>query len=532
MRSRALAVAFVLASAICAPATPARAGTLALTSTVPGVEAWVDDQRVGALRPDAALLVPNLPPGSHRIVAKKGARTWERAVPVADEGRTSVEVELALAGQEPTLKHLAEVVALVDAMYVVAPDFAEFRLGALRGLEKALPDGSLAVATTAEGTAMTYRGPPPGGNTRILFGPAPGREGTLHDLVFAAGLAREAAPVVPLAKSEQAMLQGALGALDAHSSFLDRDTYRDMQVEISGSFVGVGIELTRKDDALSVVAPIEGTPAQRAGIQTGDQIVGIDGTSAIGMTLPEAVRRIRGRAGTKVTLGILRQGWPAARDFELARERIRVHSVQGREIEPGVAYVRLRQFQERTADDLEAALGAWQNGALQGLVLDLRNNPGGLLTAAVAVAEKFIEPGRLVVYTQGRVKGQNVHFTANGKKVYLDVPMVVLVNGGSASASEIVAGALQDWRRAVLVGSRTFGKGSVQTIIPLSDGTGLRLTTARYYTPKGRSIDGTGLDPEDVVAAGVPAALGTATDPQLQRALAELRQRIATRGGH
>lgn len=531
MRARILAVVVVLAQALCAHAALAQSGALALTSTVSGVDAWVDEQPVGELRPDAALVVGNLPVGAHRIVARKGTRTWERAVPVTADERTSVEIRIDLAGPAPVLEHLAEVTALVDSLYVVMPDFAQFRLGAFRGLEKVLPEGSLAVATTAEGTAITYRGPPPGGNTRILFTSPANREDALRDLVFVASLAGEAVSAVQPPKVGQAMLQGALGALDAHSSFLDRDTYRDMQVEISGAFVGVGIELTRKDDALSVVAPIEGTPAHRAGIQTGDQIVSIDGTSAVGMTLPDAVKRIRGRAGTKVRLGVLREGWGAPRDFEIAREQIRVHSVQSRELEPGIGYVRIRQFQEKTADDLDAALAGWKNGALRGLVLDLRNNPGGLLTAAVGVAEELLEQGRLVVYTQGRIKSQNARFTSSGKKAHAGFPVVVLVNGGSASASEIVAGALQDWGRAVLVGTRTFGKGSVQTIIPLSDGAGLRLTTARYYTPTGRSIDGTGLEPETPVAAGDAAGQGTATDPQLQRALEELRTRIATPNG-
>ena len=530
MRARSLAVVIVLAQGLCAPAALAQSGTLALTSTVSGVEAWVDEAPVGQLRSDAALVVSNVPAGPHRIVAKKGTRTWERAVPVAADERTSVQIQIDLVGQAPVLKHLVEVAALADTMYVVQPDFTQFRLGALRGLEKLLPEGALAVASTAEGDAITYRGPPPGGNTRLLFAPAADREDALRDLVFVASLARETAPSVQLPNVEQAMLQGGLGALDAHSAFLDRDTYGDMQVEISGAFVGIGIELTRKDQALSVVAPIEGTPAHRAGIQTGDRVVSIDGALAAGMTLPDAVKRIRGRAGTKVTLGVLREGWDAPRDFELEREAIRVQSVQSRELEPGIGYVKIRQFQEKTADDLEAALTAWKNGPLRGLVLDLRNNPGGLLTAAVEVAEKFLQHGRLVVYTQGRVKGQSARFTASRKKAHTGLPIVLLVNGGSASASEIVAGALQDWSGALLVGSRTFGKGSVQTIIPLSDGAGLRLTTARYYTPRGRSIDGTGLEPETTVAAGTLTEQGAA-DPQLERALIELRTRVARQNG-
>ncbi len=523
------AALLVLALLLAAQPARAQSGSLVLSSRSTGVDVWVDDQRVGELQPDTPLVVKSLAVGTHRVVARKGARTWERAVPVTVEGRTPVPIQIELVGSPPALKHLGEIVAVTDSMYVIPPDFAKFRLGALNGLEKVLPEGSLAVATTKEGNAITYRGPPPGGHTRVLFAAPAGREEAVRDLVFAASVAHEIAPAMPITKVEDAMLQGGLGALDSHSSYLDRETYRDMQVEISGTFAGVGMELTRKDDALTVVAPIEDTPAQRAGILTGDHIVSIDGTAAGHMSLPDAVKRIRGRPGTKVTLGILREGWGASRDVELIREQIRVHSVQSREIEPGIGYVKIRQFQEKTADDLDAALAGLKNGALQGLVLDLRNNPGGLLTAAVGVAERFVDQGRLVVYTQGRVRSQNARFYATGKRVSNGFPIVVLVNGGSASASEIVAGALQDWGVATLVGNKTFGKGSVQTIIPLTDGAGLRLTTARYYTPKGRSIDGTGLEPETVVAAGDPASLGGPSDAQLQHALTELRTRIAAR---
>jgi carboxyl-terminal processing protease len=234
----------------------------------------------------------------------------------------------------------------------------------------------------------------------------------------------------------------------------------------------------------------------------------------------------------------VREGWTEPKDFEITREQIRVQSVKSMQLEPGIEYIRLRQFQEQTANDLEAALEKYSKGEkIQGLVLDLRNNPGGLLTSSVEVAEKFLEGGRLVVYTEGRVRNQNMRFNASAKRVYTDFPIVVLVNQGSASASEIVAGALQDWGRAVILGTQSFGKGSVQTIIPLSDGSGLRLTTAKYYTPKGRSIHGKGITPDILVeqpkippaAAGEspatpPPAAETAQemvkrDVQLQRAL-------------
>ncbi|HLF48531.1 MAG TPA: S41 family peptidase [Methylomirabilota bacterium] len=338
-------------------------------------------------------------------------------------------------------------------------------------------------------------------------------------------------------------IRGTLRGLDAHSSFLDPEMYREMQVETTGSFGGLGIELTLRDDVLTVVAPIEGTPAYRAGIQPGDRIVKIEGLTTKDMQLAEAVKRMRGKPGSKIIISIMREGLPEPKDVPIIREQIRVQSVKSSQLEPGIEYIRLRQFQEQTANDLEAALEKYtKNGKVQGLVLDLRNNPGGLLTSAVEVSEKFLDSGKLLVYTEGRVRNQNMRFQSNSKRVFTDFPMVVLVNQGSASASEIVAGALQDWGRAVVLGSQSFGKGSVQTIIPLSDGSGLRLTTAKYFTPKGRSIHGKGITPDILVegpkttaALGAPAEPGgpgtpappivetpqeqLKRDPQLQRAL-------------
>ena len=294
-------------------------------------------------------------------------------------------------------------------------------------------------------------------------------------------------------------IKGTLRGLDPHSSFLDPDSYKDMQVETSGSFGGLGIEITLKDDVLTIVSPIEGTPAYRAGLTTGDRIIKIDGLTTKDMQLSDAVKRMRGKPGTKVTISIVREGWTEAKDYDIVREQIRVHSVRENELGGGVAYIKLRQFQEQTPHDLDVALDKAQKAGMKSLVLDLRNNPGGLLTAAVEVSEKFIDDGKLVVYTEGRVRNQNMRFTAHSKKPYAKMPMVVLLNQGSASASEIVAGALQDWGRAMVVGTQSFGKGSVQTIIPLSDGSGLRLTTAKYFTPKGRSIHGKGITPDIVV---------------------------------
>ena len=294
-------------------------------------------------------------------------------------------------------------------------------------------------------------------------------------------------------------IKGTLRGLDPHSSFLDPESYREMQVETSGSFGGLGIEITLKDDILTVVAPIDGTPAYRTGLHTGDRIVKIDGLSTKDMQLVDAVKRMRGKPGTKVTISIAREGWAEPKDFDIVREQIRVQSVRMVEMGEGIEYVKLRQFQEQSPQDLDAALDKLRKNGMKALILDLRNNPGGLLTAAVEVSEKFIDDGKLVVYTEGRVRNQTMRFSAHAKRGYSQMPMVVLVNQGSASASEIVAGALQDWGRATIVGTQTFGKGSVQTIIPLSDGSGLRLTTAKYFTPKGRSIHGKGITPDIIV---------------------------------
>jgi carboxyl-terminal processing protease len=294
-------------------------------------------------------------------------------------------------------------------------------------------------------------------------------------------------------------IKGTLRGLDPHSSFLDPESYREMQVETSGSFGGLGIEITLRDDVLTVVTPIDGTPAHRAGLAPGDRIVKIDGILTKDMQLSDAVKKMRGRPSTKVVITVVREGWAESRDFEITREQIRVQSVRTHDLGNGIGYLRVRQFQEQTAHDVEMALDKFNKGGMKALVLDLRNNPGGLLTAAVEVSEKFLDDGKLVVYTEGRVRNQNMRFSAHAKNPLNSLPMVVLVNQGSASASEIVAGALQDYNRAVLVGTQTFGKGSVQTIIPLSDGSGLRLTTAKYFTPKGRSIHGKGITPDIVV---------------------------------
>jgi len=303
-------------------------------------------------------------------------------------------------------------------------------------------------------------------------------------------------------------INGMLTALDPHSSYLTPDDFKELQEETKGSFNGIGIEITIRGGILTAVSPIEGTPAFRQGIRSGDQIIRIDGETTKDMTLMEAVRRLRGKKGTPVTLTIHRPDSQEIREITLIRDVIPLHSVRSLRLEPGMLYLRITNFQTTTTRDLRKAMNeAARREPLRGVILDLRNNPGGLLDQAVKVADIFLESG-VIVSTRGRDPEQDMVFKAHRTSKRFRMPMVVLVNGGSASASEIVAGALQDHRRAIILGTETFGKGSVQTIIPMPDGAGIRLTTARYYTPSGKSIQETGITPDVVVPfeeAGRPA---------------------------
>src|SRR5262245_10209408 len=304
-------------------------------------------------------------------------------------------------------------------------------------------------------------------------------------------------------------INGMLVSLDPHSAYLTPELYKELQVETKGSFGGLGFVITNKSGMLTVVAPIEDTPAYRDGIKSVDVILKIDGEFTKDMSLVEAVRRMRGPKDTKVKLTIKRDSPAQVLDVSLTREIIKIQSVKWKMLEKGYIYLRVTQFQERTDDDLERALrqADKEAGGIQGAVLDLRNNPGGLLTQAVKVADMFLDAG-LIVYTDGRLENQKQKYFAHKPGTYSDFPMVVLVNGGSASASEIVAGALQDHKRALVLGTTTFGKGSVQTILPLDENSALRLTTARYYTPNGRSIQATGIVPDITMDQGTKLAKG------------------------
>jgi carboxyl-terminal processing protease len=308
-------------------------------------------------------------------------------------------------------------------------------------------------------------------------------------------------------------ITGMLAALDPHSAYLTADLYKELQVDTKGSFGGLGIEIAIRNGLLTVVSPIEDTPAYRAGIEAGDHIVKIDGELTKDMSLLEAVKKMRGRKGTKINISIAREGATELIDVTIVREVIKIRSVKARWIEPGYGYVRLTQFQERTTEDLQQALdGLFKEHELQGIVLDLRNNPGGLLAQAVRVADLFLDSG-LIVYTDGRLEAQRQKYYAHKSGTYGGFPRVVLVNGGSASASEIVAGALQDHQRAILLGTQTFGKGSVQTILPLEKDAALRLTTARYYTPNGRPIQATGIEPDITMENKILVAKAEVPEP-------------------
>jgi carboxyl-terminal processing protease len=295
----------------------------------------------------------------------------------------------------------------------------------------------------------------------------------------------------------QGAIRGMLSTLDPHSAYMTPEMYKEMQVETKGEFGGVGIQIGVKENRLAVIAPIDGTPAQRAGIKAGDYITKVNEESTKDLSLMDAVQKMRGPKGTKVNLTIQRDGSSDAMQFTLVRDTIKIESVKSKVLD-NIGYVKLTQFQEATGRDLGRALKQFKEQKVQSTILDLRNNPGGLLTAAVEVSEQFLPNGKLVVYTKGRESKKDEWF-AKGRDQMDDSPMIILVNEGSASASEIVAGALQDYGRAVIVGTTSFGKGSVQTILPLGDGSGLRLTTAKYYTPKGRSIQSTGITPDIVI---------------------------------
>ncbi|HBS81838.1 S41 family peptidase [Vreelandella alkaliphila] len=297
-------------------------------------------------------------------------------------------------------------------------------------------------------------------------------------------------------------MRGMLSELDPHSAYLDEEEYRSLRESTQGEFGGIGIEVGTENGQLIVITPIDDTPASRAGLLSRDVIVAIDGTPTDSLSLQEAVNLMRGEPGSQLRISVLRAGEESPREFTLTREVIRNESVKHEVLEPGYGYLRISQFQSRTPEQARRSLERMaREQPLEGLILDLRNNPGGVLQAAVGVADLFLDEG-LIVYTEGRLSDTEMSFSASPETPAGDVPLVVLINSGSASAAEIVAGALQDQRRGVIMGTESFGKGSVQQIMPLGNGEGLKLTTALYYTPNGRSIQAQGIEPDVEVVRG------------------------------
>lgn len=329
-------------------------------------------------------------------------------------------------------------------------------------------------------------------------------------------------------------IRGVINTLDPHSQFLTSEAYREMKIETEGEFGGLGIEITIKDGYLTIVTPLEDTPAYKAGLKPGDRIIKIGGKSTENITLNEAVKKLRGQPGTTVSLTIMRKGKKEFMEFTIERDYIKLVSVKDTQIlEEGIGYIRITQFQDNTTPDFKKALEELSKQDPQGLILDLRNNPGGLLQDAVEVAEKFIKEPKLIVSTKGRLSDQNEEYKSKNKDALENIPLVILINKGSASGSEIVAGAVKDWHRGILIGTQTFGKGSVQSVLPLRDGSALKLTTATYFTPKGIDINEVGIKPNieirmseeeenklwEARAKRDEKKLALHIDPQLQRAI-------------
>ena len=303
-------------------------------------------------------------------------------------------------------------------------------------------------------------------------------------------------------------LKGMLSSLDAHSQFLDPDTYNELKIDTEGKFGGLGIEITIKDGMLTVITPIEDTPAWRAGIKSGDRIVKINDELTREMSLTDAVKKMRGKPGIVIKLSILREKDKKILDFAIKRDVIKIKDVKNaRILEDGIGYIRLTEFRENTSQQLSAAMSGLSKQKMNALILDLRNNPGGLLEEAARITGKFIPQGKLIVYTKSRKKSQDIRFTSQVKNPILNLPLVILINEGSASGSEVVAACLQDYKRAMIIGTKSFGKGSVQAIIPLGDGSALKLTISKYFTPSGRVIHGKGVVPDIIVEADNPASL-------------------------
>jgi len=395
--------------------------------------------------------------------------------------------------RERELQLVQEVVSQVLDNYVLALDPVRLAVAAIEGMSSAA-DGERIIAER-QGDAVRLQA----GEASMVLPLS--RDGRMNreSVSTAYHFIRQKAAATPSKELAYGAIDGMFAQLDPHSAFMTPEVYKEMRLETQGTFGGLGIQVAVKDRQLTVVTPIAGTPADRAGIQPGDRIVRVDDTLTQQMTLMEAVQRLRGPAGSKVTLTILRHESPGPFQVTLTREVIALKPVKLVTLEQSIGYVKIVSFSEQSGRDLQRAVQTLTEKGVKGVILDLRGNNGGLFNESIRAAELFLDEGQPVVSTASRHKNEAAHYKAAHPGALVKVPMIVLVNGGSASASEIVAAALQDLKRALIVGSKTYGKGSVQTIIPLKDGSALRLTTARYVTPAGRSIDGVGIQPDLVI---------------------------------
>ncbi|MBT3819866.1 MAG: S41 family peptidase [Nitrospinaceae bacterium] len=397
--------------------------------------------------------------------------------------------------QRTAIKLLRETVSQIEENYVSLPNMNKVFGAGLTGIQKSIGKKHLEVIRMDSGR-YTLRA---GGEEMVVRFGAGGSEG-LAAMERAYRFALSKVGSERSSGSDLKVMYDSLGAifnsLDAFSAFLPPDVYREMQVETTGRYGGLGITITTRDKKITIVSPIEDTPAFEVGLQPGDVIALVNGESTKGWSLSKAVKKMRGPPGTAVRLGITRQAWISPKEFVVVRAVVQIRSVKSRIMAEDIGYVRLTAFHERTSDELGTALRRFRNSGVRAIVLDLRNNPGGLLRQSVRVAERFLPERSMVVFTRGRHRSQTMYFRTHGHGAWFDKPIIVLVNKGSASASEIVAGALKDLDRGLLIGRKTFGKGSVQTIIPLSGGAGIRITTAKYYTPLGVEIHGIGIQPD------------------------------------
>ncbi len=397
--------------------------------------------------------------------------------------------------QRRALRILHETATLVEENYAELPDLRKVYAAGLFGLKNALGENRLEVK---EQDARRYTLRLGKAEHEIRLGSGSKRDLESFTQAYLCALSQEGSPR-PAGDDIAVMykaLKGMVRSLDDYSVFLTPEDFRDSKIETTGRYGGIGATVAIRGKKLVVVSPMESAPAAKAGILAGDEIVAVDGFRIFGLPLRDSVKRMRGPANTKVRLLIDRNGWAESREFTLTRELIMLKSVRSKRIEGGVAYLQVTSFQQRTAREMNRHLARFDREALRGIILDLRNNPGGLLRQSVRVAEQFLPEGSLVVFARGRHRNQFIHFSTQAHGAWHNVPLIVLVNRGSASAAEIVAGALQDLDRALILGETTFGKGSVQTIIQLSGGAGVRLTTSKYYTPNGREIHNKGVRPE------------------------------------